>query len=109
MLGVLFAGGLALPNAPALALSRHGEAAGTAAALLGAVQFGVGALVSPLVGILGNNAPAMAAVVASGMVLALAVLVLVVRPWRLAAAEAQVAALAVDTSEVDHSVVVEAH
>ena len=39
---VLFAGGLALPNAPALALSRHGDAAGTAAALLGAVQFGVG-------------------------------------------------------------------
>jgi MFS transporter, DHA1 family, multidrug resistance protein len=29
---VLFACGLALPNAPALALSRHGEAAGTAAA-----------------------------------------------------------------------------
>ena len=40
---VLAAAGLAMPNAPALALSRHGEAAGTAAALLGAVQFGVGA------------------------------------------------------------------
>ena len=53
---VLFACGLALPNAPALALSRHGEAAGTAAALLGAVQFGVGALVSPVVGLLGNDA-----------------------------------------------------
>src|SRR4051812_10736820 len=37
---VLTAAGLALPNAPALAMSRHGEAAGTAAALLGAVQFG---------------------------------------------------------------------
>ncbi len=109
MFGVLFAVGLALPNAPALALARHGRAAGTTAALLGAVQFGVGALVSPLVGILGNNAPAMGAVVASGMVLALAVLVLVVRPWRLAAAEAQFAAPAVDTSDVDHSVVVEAH
>ena len=32
-----------MPNAPALALARHGEAAGTAAALLGAVQIGVGA------------------------------------------------------------------
>lgn len=42
--------GLALPNTPALALSRHGEAAGTAAALLGCVQFGVGAVVAPLVG-----------------------------------------------------------
>src|SRR4051812_19828641 len=40
---VLFSAGLALPNAPALALSRYGDAAGSAAALLGAVQFGVGA------------------------------------------------------------------
>ncbi len=81
---VLFAAGLALPNAPALALSRHGEAAGTAAALLGAVQFGVGALVSPMVGILGNDAVAMGTVVAGGLVLALVVLVTVVRPWQLA-------------------------
>ena len=42
--------GLALPNTPALALSRHGEAAGTAAAMLGCIQFGIGAVVSPLVG-----------------------------------------------------------
>lgn len=92
MFGVLFAVGLALPNAPALALARHGDAAGTAAALLGAVQFGVGALVSPLVGILGNDAVAMGVVVAGGLVLALGVLVLVVRPWRLAAAPLAVAA-----------------
>jgi len=81
---VLFTGGLALPNAPALALSRHGEAAGTAASLLGAVQFGIGAVVSPLVGVAGNDATAMGAVVATAMALALTVLVLVVRPWRLA-------------------------
>lgn len=81
---VLFTVGLALPNAPALALSRHGEAAGTAASLLGAVQFGTGAAVSPLVGVVGNDATAMGAVVATAMALALAVLVLVVRPWRLA-------------------------
>jgi MFS transporter, DHA1 family, multidrug resistance protein len=80
---VLFAVGLALPNAPAVALSRHGEAAGTAAALLGAAQFGVGALVSPLVGVLGNNAVAMATVIAGGLVLSTLVLVVVVRPWRL--------------------------
>jgi DHA1 family bicyclomycin/chloramphenicol resistance-like MFS transporter len=80
---VLFTVGLALPNAPAVALSRHGEAAGTAAALLGAVQFGVGALVSPMVGVLGNDAVAMAAVVAGGLVLSMLVLVLVVRPWQL--------------------------
>jgi DHA1 family bicyclomycin/chloramphenicol resistance-like MFS transporter len=81
---VLFAGGLALPNAPALALSRHGEAAGTAAALLGAVQFGVGAAVSPLVGLLGNDAVAMGTVVVGSLVLAIVVLVVVVRPWELA-------------------------
>jgi DHA1 family bicyclomycin/chloramphenicol resistance-like MFS transporter len=52
--------GFVLPNAPALALSRHGEAAGTAAALLGATQFGLGALIAPLVGVLGNDGPAMA-------------------------------------------------
>jgi DHA1 family bicyclomycin/chloramphenicol resistance-like MFS transporter len=80
---VLFAVGLALPNAPAVALSRHGETAGTAAALLGAVQFGVGALVSPLVGVLGNNAVGMSTVVAGGLVLSMLVLVTVVRPWRL--------------------------
>ena len=80
---VLFTVGLALPNAPAVALARHGETAGTAAALLGAVQFSVGALVSPLVGVLGNDATAMAGLVAGGLVLSLLVLVVVVRPWRL--------------------------
>ncbi|MGY2080840.1 multidrug effflux MFS transporter [Modestobacter sp. SYSU DS0657] len=80
---VLAACGLALPNAPALALSRHGEAAGTAAALLGAVQFGVGAAVSPLVGLLGNDAVAMGTVIVGSLVLALVVLFTVVRPWQL--------------------------
>ena len=80
---VLAASGLALPNAPALALSRHGEAAGTAAALLGAVQFGVGAAVSPVVGVLGNDALAMGIVIVTAMTLALAVLLFVVRPWEL--------------------------
>jgi len=80
---VLFACGLALPNAPALALSRHGDAAGTAAALLGAVQFGVGALVSPMVGLLGNDATAIGTVVVVALGLAIVVLVAVVRPWQL--------------------------
>ena len=47
--------GLALPNTPALALTRHGEAAGTAAAVLGCVQFGVGGVVAPLVGAFGTT------------------------------------------------------
>lgn len=76
---VLAAGGLALPNAPALAMSRHGEAAGTAAALLGAVQFGVGAVAAPMVGVLGADAVAMASVILAGMASALVIALLVVR------------------------------
>ena len=80
---VLFAAGLALPNAPALALAGYGESAGAAAALLGAIQFGVGAAVSPLVGLLGNDALAMGLVIVASLLLAVAVLVAVVRPWQL--------------------------
>lgn len=78
--GVLGAAGLAFPNAPALALSRHGDSAGAAAAMLGAVQFGLGALTPPLVGLLGMDAVAMATGVVVSMVLALAVLMFVVQP-----------------------------
>jgi DHA1 family bicyclomycin/chloramphenicol resistance-like MFS transporter len=76
---VLGAVGLAGPNAPALALALHGESAGTAAALLGAVQFGLGALTAPIVGGLGNDNVAMAAVMAGSSVLAAVVLVVGVR------------------------------
>lgn len=51
---VLGAAGLSFPNTPALALSRHGDSAGTASALLGCAQFGVGAAVAPLVGLFGG-------------------------------------------------------
>jgi DHA1 family bicyclomycin/chloramphenicol resistance-like MFS transporter len=71
--------GLAFPNAPALAMSRHGEMAGTAAAMLGAVQFGIGGLAAPIVGLLGTGKVAMAVVVASAM-LASAAVALAVRP-----------------------------
>ncbi len=79
---VLASVGLVMPNAPALALARHGEAAGTAAALLGALQFGVGAVAAPLVGLLGTDAVAMGLVMLGGTATALAVLLLVVRPVR---------------------------
>jgi DHA1 family bicyclomycin/chloramphenicol resistance-like MFS transporter len=91
---VLASAGLALPNAPALALSRHGEAAGTAAALLGAVQFGVGALAAPLVGLLGTGAVPMALVIAGGMLAANLVLFAVARPWQLAIHPARAAVAA---------------
>jgi len=77
---VLGAAGLALPNTPALALTRHGEAAGTAAAMLGFVQFGVGAVVAPLVGLLGSDsAVPMGAVMLAVTLLALALMFGVVR------------------------------
>ena len=52
---LLFACGLTLPNTPALALTRHGEAAGTAAALLGASQFVIGGAAAPLIGAMGSD------------------------------------------------------
>ncbi|NJC14596.1 DHA1 family bicyclomycin/chloramphenicol resistance-like MFS transporter [Micromonospora profundi] len=75
---VLAATGLAMPNAPALAMTRHSEAAGTAAALLGAVQFGIGAFSAPLAGLFGTGSVPMAVVIAGGMAAALAVMLLVV-------------------------------
>jgi DHA1 family bicyclomycin/chloramphenicol resistance-like MFS transporter len=44
-----------MPNSTALALADHAEVAGSASALLGLVQFLVGALAAPLVGIAGTG------------------------------------------------------
>ena len=77
---ILAAMGLVIPNAPAVALSRHPEAAGTAAALLGAAQFGLGAAIAPLVGVLGNTEFALALVMTVGMVVALFALLAVGTP-----------------------------
>lgn len=62
VLCMLAGGSLVIPNTTALALSRHGEAAGTAAAVLGAIQFSLGALLAPVVGLLGNDGAATAGV-----------------------------------------------
>ena len=68
---LLFACGLTLPNTPALALTRHGEAAGTAAALLGASQFVIGGAAAPLIGVMGSgSAVPMALVMATTATLA---------------------------------------
>jgi MFS transporter, DHA1 family, multidrug resistance protein len=74
---ILGAMGLVIPNAPAVALSRHPDAAGTAAALLGAAQFGLGAAVAPLVGVLGNDEFALALVMTVGTLIALLALLAV--------------------------------
>lgn len=47
--------GFIMPNATALALSNHPRTAGSASALIGVVQFLIGALAAPLVGIAGNR------------------------------------------------------
>jgi DHA1 family bicyclomycin/chloramphenicol resistance-like MFS transporter len=47
--------GLVAPNATALALSEHPETAGSASALLGLMQFVVGAAAAPLVGVAGAD------------------------------------------------------
>jgi MFS transporter, DHA1 family, multidrug resistance protein len=52
---VVSAVGLVSPNATALALTDHPETAGSAAALLGLMQFVVGALAAPLVGVAGAD------------------------------------------------------
>jgi DHA1 family bicyclomycin/chloramphenicol resistance-like MFS transporter len=77
---ILAAMGLVIPNAPAVALARHPDAAGTSAALLGAAQFGLGAAVAPLVGVLGNDERAIALVMAVSSVIALAALLSVRSP-----------------------------
>jgi DHA1 family bicyclomycin/chloramphenicol resistance-like MFS transporter len=58
--------GLSFPNAPAIALNRHGESAGTAAAVLGAAQFMIGGAVAPLVGALADGTPVPMAAVMVG-------------------------------------------
>ncbi len=77
---ILFACGLTLPNTPALALTRHGEAAGTAAALLGASQFVIGGAAAPLIGAMGSDsAVPMTLVMAITATLALVVATLTLR------------------------------
>ncbi|MCV7175732.1 multidrug effflux MFS transporter [Mycolicibacterium sphagni] len=63
--------GFVIPNAPAVALSRHHEASGTAAALLGAAQFSVGAVIAPVVGLMGNDEIALSIVMTAGVAIAL--------------------------------------
>jgi MFS transporter, DHA1 family, multidrug resistance protein len=69
------------PNATALALAEHGQRAGAAAALLGAAQFVVGAVVAPLTGLgeAGSAVP-MAATIAGALLLAAVLVRLVLRP-----------------------------
>lgn len=76
--------GFTFPNVQVLALDRHGDAAGTAASLLGATNFGVAGIISPLVGAIsaqsGTTATTMAIVMVGCAVIGILSLWLIVRP-----------------------------
>ncbi|GAB3157112.1 multidrug effflux MFS transporter [Amycolatopsis stemonae] len=73
--------GLVMPNASSLALAEHARSAGAASALLGVLQFVVGAVATPLVGLGGpGTAVPMAATMAGFAVLALVAFLVLARP-----------------------------
>jgi DHA1 family bicyclomycin/chloramphenicol resistance-like MFS transporter len=57
--------GFVLPNAAALALAEHPRTAGSASALLGLAQFGIGAIAAPLAGVAGSHSALPLAIVAA--------------------------------------------
>lgn len=78
--------GFSFPAVQVLALNAHGHEAGTAASLLGAANFGIAGLISPLVGVLGvTSAVPMGAVMAGSALVSILALWFVVRPHRVAA------------------------
>ena len=77
----ILACGFAFPAVQVLALAPHGAEAGTAASLLGAVNFGLAGALSPLIGMLGvGSATPMASVMAAAAVVAIIALWALVRP-----------------------------
>ncbi len=73
---VLGTQGMIPANASVLALNSYGHMAGTAAAVIGALQSGVAGIVSPLVGLLGGDARSMALVMLGTVALTVVVLLL---------------------------------
>ncbi|GAB3119343.1 Bcr/CflA family efflux MFS transporter [Glaciibacter psychrotolerans] len=73
--------GFCFPCTQVLALSAHGHEAGTAASLLGAANFGIAGLISPLVGVLGvGSVFPMGAMMVATSVVSITVLWVIVRP-----------------------------
>ncbi|WP_188546994.1 Bcr/CflA family efflux MFS transporter [Rhodococcoides trifolii] len=72
--------GSVLPNAPAQALAGYGFVAGTASALIGGVQFAFAAAAAPVVGVLGNDALAVASMMAFAASTALVLVLVGTRP-----------------------------
>lgn len=76
----LMAAGIVTPNTTTLALDRHGDRAGTAAALFGTASFVVGPVVAPLAALHGATAAAMGAMIAGAAGLAALLAFTAVRP-----------------------------
>ena len=75
--------GLSFPCIQVTALAPHGAEAGTAAALLGAINFGIASLAAPLVGLFGTEtAVPMGIAMGTALALAVGLLWIVVRPLR---------------------------
>lgn len=72
--------GFTLPMVQVLALVNHGREAGTAASVLGALNFGLAGLISPIVGLFGVSGTAMGSVMAATSVVGVLALWFVVRP-----------------------------
>lgn len=89
-LWVILAGcGFCFPLVQVLALAHHGEEAGTAASLLGAANFGLAGLISPIVGVLGiSTALPMAQVMIVTLAIAILSLWILVRPRTVPSIEA---------------------
>jgi MFS transporter, DHA1 family, multidrug resistance protein len=77
----IMACGFAFPCQQVLALAHHGEEAGTAASLMGAVNFGLAGALSPVIGLFGiHDAVPMAVMMVATSTTALVVMAVVVRP-----------------------------
>jgi len=77
----LLTAGLLLPAVPVIALAHNAHRAGSAAALLGAIQFAVGATIAPISGLFDASSPvAMAGVILASTVVTLALVIGLRRP-----------------------------
>jgi DHA1 family bicyclomycin/chloramphenicol resistance-like MFS transporter len=72
--------GILLPTVPVIALEANAHRAGSAAALLGALQFGVGAAIAPVTGLFTEGSPVAMAVVMFGATAVTVGLMFAIRP-----------------------------
>jgi DHA1 family bicyclomycin/chloramphenicol resistance-like MFS transporter len=76
--------GFSFPAVQVLGLANHAREAGTAASLLGALNFGLAGIISPIVGLLGISATAMGSVMLGTALVAVFSIWVIVRPWTVA-------------------------